>query len=173
MSTAAVATLAVTQLEVTVFDLDAAVARARIEFERNRAAVGLAYYSWQAKRLFRRVEFELEAVMPSLNDAQMKQVSALLRAPLDPMRPTLARVQVQRPSLSSFERYVIDGFIQTVAEIDRLADRVVQQAERTPRKMVYPLLDARQRADAMMASVFLPAVRRDPSEDDPDPDYGF
>ena len=169
------ATICVAELQARVFDLDAALVRARREVERDRAAVFLGFYHCIARHRLTKFETELGIQMVNLSDVQMREMSELLLKPLIALQPKVAAAKSRRGHLRKHERWCFDAFCSMLDETEQLALRLAAEAakDNRPGTIEYPALDARVRHDAMMASALLPPVRRDSAEADPDPDYGF
>jgi hypothetical protein len=176
MTTAAIPTsFAWSELEARVFDFDAAIARARAEMERDAATLMLAYLQLKAQHRFGKLETQLGMMMGGLTDVQLREVSELLLRPLPTLKPTLRALRAKQSIFRRPERFVLDSLCGLVARVEIVAEQLALEAAKgqRPANIVYPLLDDRMRQQSKMASALLPAVRRDRSEADPDPDYGL
>lgn len=159
------------EVQVRVFELDAAIARARLEVQRDQRFLKVLWYQKRAESYFEKAEVSVRAAILRMNDDQLVELARLLRKPLVRVSPAITAGESVRPEMRSFERHLFDSFIKLTARIEKLADDL--QIEAARRRRDYPRLSARLQRDAFMANAFLPKVRRDPADADPDPDYGL
>ena len=159
------------EVQARVFELDAAIARARLEFQRDRHVLLNAFYHVRVSGLLKSTEPAVRAAMPRMTDDQLLELSSLLRKPITIAYPAIADGDRLRSLMRAPERYFFDAFVRVIGQVETLANDLRVEAER--RRQHYPRLDGRLQRDALLANTFLPKVRRDQADTDPDPDYGL